>query len=106
MEFQTLKLFTFSSSFRFFLPLNARFVVMLTLFYLGENTVFCDGTLEAAKCSINRFIFANFRFRHQFSLPPTITHNPIQTRDIKLHYMLNRNRVSTYAMRVFKRPLN
>src|SRR5690554_3624835 len=72
----TLKLFPFSSSFRFLLPLHARLVIMLTLFYLGENTVFCDGTLEAAKCSINRFIFTNFRFRHQFSLPPTITHNP------------------------------
>ncbi len=49
---------------------------MLALLHFSENAVFGDGTLKAAECSVDCFVFAYFRFGHLFSLPPqqTTTH--------------------------------
>ena len=46
---------------------------MLAFLHLGQYAIFCDGTFEAAECSIDSLVFANFCFRHQFSLPPNQT---------------------------------
>jgi len=44
---------------------------MLAFLNLGKDTIFSDSLLEAAECSIDCLVFANFCFRHQFSLPPS-----------------------------------
>jgi hypothetical protein len=60
----------FSGRFRFFLPANAGFFVVLMFSGLSHHTSFLTGTLKPPEGTVKCFIFADFYFRH-YTFPPS-----------------------------------